>query len=344
MSLNSQFSRKLTRRTAITSAFAMSIAAGARPVFAQSLKSLDIAEPVHNLGYAPVYIAANQGFFKRRGLDVSMLQATNGSHVTALVSGQVWGNIGGPESNAMANVGKADPLKTICNLVNRANLYLVARKGLAPKSPSKADLAAFFKGKKFALGRHGGTPDLLGRWLIIDTGLDPNKDIEPVNQADMAAVLAMVKNGVVDIAITQEPFITTGIEQGLWDQPFYSYPELGDYPYSVVSVRQSTITSEPQVVQALVDAVLEALSLATKDRGAIEAMTRKEFPTLSQDGVKATLDRIYADNIWSTDGMVSEQGYARDMEVVVKTGAFTKSVPYNDVVDMQFVRKALQKR
>src|SRR5262249_55153928 len=122
MSLNSQFSRKLTRRTAITSAFAMSIPAGARPVFAQSLKSLVIAEPVHNLGYAPVYIAAYQGFFKNRGLDVSMLQATNGSHVTALVSGQVWGNIGGPESNAMANVGKADPLKTICNLVNRANL------------------------------------------------------------------------------------------------------------------------------------------------------------------------------------------------------------------------------
>jgi NitT/TauT family transport system substrate-binding protein len=339
-----QSSRRLTRRAAIASAVATGIAVGLRPVFAQSLKTLEIAEPVHNLGYAPVYLAAHQGFFKSRGLDVSMLQATNGSHVTALVSGQVWGNIGGPESDAMANVGKADPLKTICNLVNRANLYLVARKGLAPKSSSKADLAAFFKGKKFALGRYGGTPDLLGRWLVVDIGLDPNKDIEPVNQADMAAVLAMVKNGVVDMAITQEPFITAGVEQGLWDQPFYSYPALGDYPYSVVSVRQSTITSEPQIVQAFVDAVLQALSLATKDRAAIEAMTRKEFPTLSQDGVKATLNRIYADKIWSTDGVVSEQGYARDMDVVAKTGAFTKSVPYGDVVDMQFVRKALEKR
>jgi NitT/TauT family transport system substrate-binding protein len=337
MSSNMQSSRRLTRRAAIASAVATGIAVGLRPVFAQSLKTLEIAEPVHNL-------AAHQGFFKSRGLDVSMLQATNGSHVTALVSGQVWGNIGGPESDAMANVGKADPLKTICNLVNRANLYLVARKGLAPKSSSKADLAAFFKGKKFALGRYGGTPDLLGRWLVVDIGLDPNKDIEPVNQADMAAVLAMVKNGVVDMAITQEPFITAGVEQGLWDQPFYSYPALGDYPYSVVSVRQSTITSEPQIVQAFVDAVLEALSLATKDRAAIEAMTRKEFPTLSQDGVKATLDRIYADKIWSTDGVVSEQGYARDMDVVAKTGAFTKSVPYGDVVDMQFVRKAIEKR
>jgi hypothetical protein len=31
------------------------------------------------------------------------------------------------------------------------------------------------------------------------------------------------------------------------------------------------------------------------------------------------------------------------MDVVAKSGAFTKPVPYADVVDMQFVRKALQK-
>jgi NitT/TauT family transport system substrate-binding protein len=341
---NMQSSRRLTRRAAITSAIATGIAVGARPAFAQSLKSLVIAEPVHNLGYAPVYIAVDQGYFKKRGLDVSLIQAANGSHVTALVSGQVWGNIGGPESDAMANVGKADPLKTICNLVNRANLYLCARKGLAPKSKSNADLAAFFKGKKFALGRRGGTPDLCGRWLIVTVGLNPDRDTQIINQADMASAVAMVKNGAVDVAITQEPFITAGLEQGIWDKPFYSYPELGDYPYSVVSVRQSTITKEPQVVQAFVDAVLEALILAQKDRAAIETMTHKEFPTLSAAGVKATLDAIYADHIWSTDGMVSEKGYLLDMEVVAKTGAFTKSVPYNDVVDMQFVRKALEKK
>ena len=40
--------------------------------------------------------------------------------------------------------------------------------------------------------------------------------------------------------------------------------------------------------------------------------------------------------------MVSEKGYALDMDVVAKTGAFTKSVPYNDVVEMQFVKKALE--
>lgn len=109
-------------------------------------------------------------------------------------------------------------------------------------------------------------------------------------------------------------------------------------------MRQSTITSEPQVVQAFVDAVIEALALAMKDRAAIEAMTKKEFPTLAPQSVKATLDRIYADHIWSTDGLIAPEGYALDMDVVAKTGAFTKKVPYDDVVDMQFVRKALQKK
>ena len=343
MRLDVKFCPGLTRRAAMTSALAMGSAVYSSSVFAQGAKTLVLAEPVHNLGYAPVYLAIDQGFFKSRGLDVSLVVATNGAHVTALVSGQVWGNIGGPESDAMANVGKADPLRTICNLVNRANVYVVARKGTAPKSNSNADIAAFLKGKRFALSRYGGTPDLLGRWLVNTVGLDPKTDIEAVNQADSAAVIAMMKNGAVDLAVTQEPFITAGVEQGLWDQPFYSFPSLGDFPYSVVSVRQSTINSEPQVVQAFVDAVVQALQLATKDRSVIEAMTHKEFPTLPPEGVKATLDRIYADNIWSTDGMVSQKGYELDMSVVAKTGAFTKPVPYADVVDMQFVRKAQQK-
>lgn len=343
MRWDARSSPRITRRAAIAGTLAMGSAISSRKVFAAGAKELVLAEPVHNLGYAPVYLAIDQGLFKSRGLDVSVVVATNGAHVTALVSGQVWGNIGGPESDAMANVGKADPLRVICNVANRANVYLVARKGTAPKSRSNADIAAFLKGKRFALSRYGGTPDLLGRWLTVTVGLDPQKDIEAINQADNAAVVPMMKNGAIDVGVAQEPYITAGQEQGLWDEPFYGFPSLGDYPYSVVSVRQSTIAKEPAVVQAFVDAVIEALRVAAKDRGAIEAMTRKEFPTLPAKGVKVTLDRIYADNIWSTDGMVSEKGYKLDMDVVAKTGAFTKPVSYADVVDMQFVRKALQK-
>lgn len=343
MRLDVKPSTTLTRRAAMVGALAAGSTICSPAVFAQAAKKLVIAEPVHSLGYAPLYLAIDQGLYKSRGLDVSVVTTTNGAHVSALVSGQVWGNIGGPESDAMANVGKADPLTTVCNVVNRANVYIVARKGTGPKSSSDADIAAFLKGKRFALSRYGGTPDLLGRWLTIKVGLDPKKDIVAINQADSAAIVPMMKNGAIDLGVNQEPYITAGIELGLWDEPFYSFPSLGDYSYSVISVRKSTITSEPQVVQAFVDATVQALGIVAKDRGAVEAMTHKEFPTLPAGGVKATLDRAYADHLWSADGIVSEQGYDLDMDVVYKTGTFTKRTPYASVVDMQFVRKTLQK-
>jgi NitT/TauT family transport system substrate-binding protein len=307
---------------------------------AADLKQIVIAEPVHSAGYAPLYVAIDQGLFAKRGLAVSTLTASGGAHVTALVSGQVWGNIGGPESDAMANVGKADPLISVCNVVNRAMNWMMAKKGLAPKSSSYADIAALMKGRKMAFNRYGGTPDLCGRWLLKKIGLDAKTDVTIVNQADSAAGPLMVKSGAVDIAISQEPQITYGKEQGIWDDPFFSFPSLGDYSYSVISVQHSTIAKDPKTVQAFTDAMVEALKLAATNKSVVETVIRKEFPTLPDSGVKGIMDRMYSDHIWSPNGMISQKGFALDMDVVYTTGEFTAPVAFDSVIDMQFVKRS----
>ena len=125
----------LSRRCLIAGALATAAGASVRTrASAQSLKEVVIAEPVHQIGYLPLYMAIGSGGFAKRGLDVKTIVANGGAHVSALVSGQVWGNIGGPESDAMANAnGKTDPLTSICNVVNRANNYMISRKGLIVK-------------------------------------------------------------------------------------------------------------------------------------------------------------------------------------------------------------------
>jgi NitT/TauT family transport system substrate-binding protein len=309
-------------------------------VGAQNLKKLVIAEPIHQIGYLPLYMAIDSGIFQKHGLDVSTLTATGGAHVSALVSGQVWGNIGGPESDAMANGngnGNANPLVSICNVVNRANNYMVARKGTAPKSSSNADIAAFMKGKKIALNRFGGTPDVLGRWYIEKVGLALT-DITPINNADTSATNAMVKGGVADIAVVSEPQITVGKEQGIWDEPFFGFPSLGEYTYSVISVKKATTVSDAATVQSFVDAMLESLKVATS-RAALDAAAKKAFPTASDTAIKGALDRSIADNLWSKDGFMSEKGYLLDMSVVARSGEFNKTIAYGDVIDNSFVKK-----
>jgi NitT/TauT family transport system substrate-binding protein len=334
----------MSRRTwlagALSAGTALSVGAPAR---ADGLTSITLAEPGHNLGYLPFYMGMNAGFFTKHGLDVKLIAASGGAHVSALVAGQVWGNLGGPESDAMADVGKADPLMTICNMVNRANVYVMARKGLITKSMSNDQIASVIRGRTCAFNRFGGTPDICGRWYLEKIGLDPQKDVRIVNQADSAASPTMIKAGVADIAVASEPQITYGQEMGLWDEPFFSFPSLGDYTYSVISVRKSTITSQPAVVQAFVDAMSETLRVTATNRALVEVAARKEFPTLPESGLKGALDRSYADKLWSPDGYVSKQGYDLDMQIVAKSGEFTKSITYDDVVDMQFVKKTTRK-
>jgi NitT/TauT family transport system substrate-binding protein len=311
---------------------------------AQTLKKIIIAEPVHQVGYLPLYMAIDNGFFAKRGLDVSTLTATGGAHVTALVSGSVWGNIGGPESDAMANGngnGSSNPLVSICNVVNRCNNYVLARKGLVPKSSSDADMAALMKGKRIALNRFGGTPDVCGRWYIEKVGLKLG-EMELINNADSAATPVLVKQGQADFAISSEPQITYGKELGIWDEPMFGFPTLGEYSYSVISVRKSTTVEDAATVQAFTDALLEALKIATTSRTAVDAAARKAFPTLAASGIKGALDRTIADRIWSSDGFISEKGYNLDMSIVAKSGEFTKSVPYSSVIDMTWVKKRIK--
>lgn len=104
-------------------------------------QKLVVAEPVHLIGYLPLYVAIHEGYFADEGLDVTVVQATGGAHVTAVVSGDAFAVIGGVDSNNFANQGNADPIVAIVNCVNRANVYLFARAGLSPASDSDEDMA-----------------------------------------------------------------------------------------------------------------------------------------------------------------------------------------------------------
>lgn len=304
------------------------------------MTKLVIAEPVHLIGYLPLYVAQHEGYFAEQGLDVSVIQATGGTHVTAVVSGDAWGVIGGVDSNALANKNNSDPVTSVVNCVNRANVYLVARNGLAPASNSDADLKAFLQGKTIVAGRHGGSPNLLTRYLMIKLGLDPDKDSTLVENADASTVVAMLQNGAGDIGNGAEPQICQGISGNVWGEPFYKFTDLGDFSYSVLSVKKSTIDTQPETVQKFVNAMLKALKAVQDDHATAEKVLKLEFPTLSQEAVTASLNRAYEDNLWSPDGLISKQAVDTDMDVLITTDIYTGTYSYDTLVDMKFVQNA----
>jgi len=334
----------MTRRDlfAGTAASALALGIGARPAVADApLKPILLAEPAHLFPYLPLYMGIDAGIFAKHGLAVSTEMIGGGAHVQALVAGQVWGNVGGAESDAMSDNGSiADPLITICNLINRALVYFVAKKGTVPKSQSPADIKAFFKGKKCALSRYGGTPDVLARTYMIQNGIDLKNDVTIVNNALIAAAPDLVRSGAADIAIATEPQVSFGIVNGIWEAPFFSFPSLGEYSFTVLSTKKSTITNDPATVQAFVTAMVEALRLTQTHRPLVEAAIKKDFPNIADPVAKMALDRCYNDQLFSRDGIMSSPAYDKDMASVYASGEMTRHVAYSEVADMSFVLNA----
>ena len=303
------------------------------------LTPLVVAEPVHLIGYLPLYVAIHEGYFAEEGLDVSVVQATGGAHVTAVVSGDAFAVIGGVDSYNFANQGNDDPIISIVNCVNRANVYLFARKGLAPASDSNADMADFLRGKIIVAGRYGGSPNVLTRYLVKSVGLDPDVDVTLSENADASTVTAMLQYGQGDIGNGGEPQISEGVTAGIFEEPFVAFPDLGDYAYSVIGVRRSTIENDPATCEGFVRAMIRALEAVQTDRALAERILELEFPTLTEEGRQAALDRAYADSLWSVDGVISQQAVDTLMEVVITSGLWEGEYSYDALVDMQFVEK-----
>ena len=310
---------------------------GCAAASAESLRPLTVTEPVHLIGYLPLYTAIHEGYFAEEGLDVTVVQATGGAHVTAVVSGDAFAVIGGVDSNCLANQGNSDPVTAIVNCVNRANVYLFARKGLAPASDSREDMAAFLKGKTIIAGRYGGSPNLLTRYLLRQVGLDPDKDVTLIENADESTVTAMLQHGQGDIGNGGEPQISEGITAGIWEEPFVKFPDLGDYSYSVIGVRRSTIEKDPETCRAFVRAMLKALKAVQEDHELAARILELEFPTLTPEGREAALTRAWEDHLWSEDGIITPQAVETNMAVLQSSGIFEGTWSYDDLVDMQFV-------
>src|SRR5436190_18674001 len=195
----------MNRRRFLKSTASLGIALASPPLIARAAaKELLVAEPVHSTGYLPMYIAMANGYFAESDIVVKIVTIETGAgHTNAVLSGQAFAFIGGPEHNAFAKAKGAE-LRAVVHCVDRGNVYFCAEKGLAPNG---RDFTSFVKGKAVATGGFGGTPNSITRYLVKKWNLDAKTDVMVVETAN-SAILAAVKGKRAQIGCSTEPYIT----------------------------------------------------------------------------------------------------------------------------------------
>jgi NitT/TauT family transport system substrate-binding protein len=252
-----------------------------------------------------------------------------------VLSGQAFAFIGGPEHCAFAKAKGAE-LRCVVNCVDRGNVYFNAAKDA---EPTNKDWPAYFKGKTIATSGFGGTPNSITRYLLNKWKLDPSHDVTLIETAN-SAILPAVKSKQAQIGSVTEPFITQGIRNGTWGEPFFNVPkELGPYAYSTFNVRLDSVQKTPDLVTGFVRGMMKSLKFVHENRDEAAEISKKQFPTMAIEDLKATLDRTFADELWSKDGVVSRPAWDTAKAVVMGAGILKTDVGYDEIIDMSFVQK-----
>jgi NitT/TauT family transport system substrate-binding protein len=323
----------MDRRRFLGTAASVGLAAVARPYVANAAaREILVAEPVHSTGYLPLYVGMAKGYFDDAKVSIVTIETGSG-HTNAVLSGQAFAFIGGPEHDAFAKAKGAE-LRAVVNCVDRGNIYFCAAKG---QGPTGTDWASYMKGKTIAVGPVGGTPNSITRYLLKKWNLDARSDVTLVETAN-SATLAVVRGKQAQVGVATEPFVTQGVKQSVWEEPFYNVPkELGSYAYSTLNVRLDSIQKDPELVRTFVRGMVKGLQFTYSNPDEASAIAKVQFPTMAQDDLRATLDRSFADQMWSKDGMISKEAWATAKAVVMEAGILKSDVAYESIIDMSFV-------
>jgi ABC-type nitrate/sulfonate/bicarbonate transport system substrate-binding protein len=200
-----------------------------------------------------VYIAQDQGLFRKYGLDVSFVQVRNGPvAMSALSSGETqfhWGSVSGANLGAIA---EGADLVFVAGFINRLSGMFVAN----PKIKVPADL----KGKSIGVNSLSGGGWIFSMLMLDYWGLVPERDkIQFRTLGDQAVMAQGVLSGNADAAFFGYTFGKMLENKGfrvLADSEKLPIP----YQGSGIISRRGFVTSSPAIVENVLRGLLDSVA------------------------------------------------------------------------------------
>ncbi len=302
------------------------------PSFAAESAKLLLAHGAISNNVTPLWIAKEQGIFKKYNLDVDLVFIIAGRAAQAMLAGQVPVGLIGATHVTNAVTGGGD-LVMILGLQNTLDYLFVAR----PTIKSGEEL----KGKKVAIGTPAGSASLATYVALDYLGLNPRRDnIVLLGIGGVPERLGAIRSGSVEATSLSPEFgrivVSEGyrvlVNTGKENIPFQS---------AGIVVSRGFIKSNPQLVENLSRAIVEGVAFIHKP-----ANKEVVVKTLARNLRLDKPDRI--ENAYQ--GLVSElpkkpcptmEGIASVLKLMARHGLNSKAtqVKPEEVVDLSLCKK-----
>ena len=154
-------------------------------------------EVAHSIFYAPMYVAIEEGYFAKEGIDLTLVTGFGADKtMTALLTGEADIGFMGSESTIYTyKEGASDHAVNFAQLTQRAGNFLVSRE---PIDDFGWDM---LKGKNVLGGRAGGMPEMVFEYIFKNNGIDPAADLAIDQSIDFGSTAAAFSGGQADFTV-----------------------------------------------------------------------------------------------------------------------------------------------
>ena len=288
-----------------------------------------VNEVAHSIFYAPQYVAYELGYFEEEGLDVSIETGFGADKtMTALLSGNADIGFMGSESTIYAYAeGASDYAVNFAQLTQRAGNFLVSR-----TNEKDFDWNSL-RGKSVLGGRPGGMPEMILEYILKQKGIDPNEEVEIVQNIDFGLTSGAFSGGQADYTVEFEPGATALEDEGVGYVVASMGVESGYVPYTAYSAKKSYIKKNPDIIKKFKKAIERGLEyVATHSSKDIAKVIAPQFAETDVDTICKIVDRYKSQDTWKRTTEFTEEAFDLLQDILISSGELKEKVPYSDLV------------
>jgi NitT/TauT family transport system substrate-binding protein len=290
----------------------------------------------------PVYVAKDLKIFEKHGIEAELIYGTGIQVANIMVSGSAELAV----EHALAVVSRGQDVKLMVVDQTLPPFSLVVRDDLPTPNANQPYPAMLndLKGRKIGISTPGASTDIGLRFLLLQAGLDPQKDVTIVPVGDPAGEVASLKNHAVDAIIGIEPAplqAVRGLKIGrsILDIEGGKGPDVfREYAYNAMFARGAYIKAHPETVRNVVAAIVEAEQMIN-DPAHLDEVTK--VAAANMRGIDVDLLRYHISTYHAIWTPVATRAAIDNVNKVMLGGKqIPQPVPYETLVDEELMPHA----
>jgi ABC-type nitrate/sulfonate/bicarbonate transport system substrate-binding protein len=276
-------------------------------------------------GQSGIWIAHDEGLFKKNGLDVELLHIPSSSLIIqTILAGEVAISYVDGRNTIQSNLTGSD-MVLIAGVTNRFPFTFMAR----PEFKRVSDL----RGKRIGVTRIGSSTHTVTLYVLNQAGLKPG-DYEIVPLGEVPNILIALAAGRIDAGPLSSPTTIRGRKAGLVDlaTPAKDGPE---YLSIAVGATRAYIRANPEIVRRFMRAYAEAVHLF-KSNKPIALKALQKYTRVTDLEILEETHKEYRELIESVP-YTSRRGIETILAELATGDAKARQAKPDDFVDMRFV-------